>query len=484
MSRRKIIAAIAALIGVASIAIAALALTRAPSAAEATSRVTDAPGRHGGTVLKDGDLSLEVVLPEKERDARLIVYPYLSEKQAGQGISVSATIRRFDGSTHSLQFAYADGRLVSNQAVSRPHVFDATFNAKWQGKSSSWTFSRSDSIVTLSPEQVQAAGIGLAQAGPSDIAAALQLPGEIKFNEDHTAHVVPRVAGIVERVAVSVGENVGKGQLLAVISSADLAERRSELLSAERRFAAARTSYQREKALWEERISAEQDFQQAQVQLREMEIAVQNARQKLAALNAPANADELNRYELRAPFAGTIVEKHLSAGEAVTADANIFTLSDLSSVWAEMAVPAQQLNQVSVGRSATVCAAAFDSKAIGRIAYVGSLLGEQTRTAPARVVLTNPGGVWRPGMFVNVSVDAGQRQASVAVLSEAIQSVGGASVVFVDSPKGFVPQVIETGRRDEHMVEVLRGIRPGQRYAAANSFTLKAELEKGSAEAD
>lgn len=123
--------------------------------------------------------------------------------------------------------------------------------------------------------------------GPASIATSFQLPGEIKFNEDRTAHVVPRVAGIVERVAVSIGQRVEQGQLLAVIASTDLADRRSELLSAERRLQAARTSYARERTLWEERISAEQDYLQAQVQLREAEIAAQNARQKLAALNAP-----------------------------------------------------------------------------------------------------------------------------------------------------------------------------------------------------
>jgi cobalt-zinc-cadmium efflux system membrane fusion protein len=310
------------------------------------------------------------------------------------------------------------------------------------------------------------------------------LPGEIRFNEDRTAHVVPRVAGIVERVAVSIGQHVAQGQLLAVIASSDLADRRSELLTAERRLSAARVSYEREKTLWLERISAEQDYLQAQVQLRETDIAVQNARQKLAALNAPAPAvsGALNRYELRAPFAGTIVEKHVTPGEAIAADANVFVLSDLSTIWAEMAVPAQRLNDVRVGREASVSATAFESKASGPIAYVGSLLGEQTRTAPARVVLPNPEGTWRPGMFVNVSVDAGRQAVPVAIASDALQDIDGSPVIFVQSPKGFVAQAVETGRRDSQVTEIVKGLKTGQHYASANSFVLKAELGKSSAE--
>jgi cobalt-zinc-cadmium efflux system membrane fusion protein len=350
-----------------------------------------------------------------------------------------------------------------------------------RGHTESSAFPRADDVIALNADQIKAAGITVARAGPAEIVTTFQLPGEIRFNEDRTAHVVPRVSGIVERVAVTIGQHVAQGQLLAVIASADLADRRSELLTAERRLSAARVSHEREKTLWEERISAEQDYLQAQVHMREADIAVQNARQKLAALNAPAAAGALNRYELRAPFAGTIVEKHVTPGEAITADAKVSVLSDLSTIWAEMAIPAQRLNDVRVGREAAVSATAFESKASGPIAYVGALLGEQTRTAPARVVLPNPEGTWRPGMFVNVSVDVERQGVPVAVASDALQEIDGRPVVFVQSPKGFVAQPVEAGRRDSQVTEIVNGLKDGQRYAAATSFVLKAELGKGSA---
>ncbi len=489
MSRSKIFLIAVAVVAGAGTVVGTLVMpgmgadgTAAPVAGSAGQPGDAAAGRHGGAVLKNGKLSVEIVMTEKPGDARLVVYPIIDGKPTDNGVSVSGVMVRHDGSREAIRFEPSGNTFTSAQPIAKPHVFDAAIEVKWRDGSASFPFSRSDGAIALDDDQLKASRIGLAKAGPAQISASFQLPGEIKFNEDRTAHVVPRVAGIVEQVSVSPGQNVTRGQVLAVLASTDLADRRSELLTAERRLFAARATYERERTLWQERISAEQDYQQAQVQLREAEIAVQNARQKLAALNAPASTRALNRYELRAPFAGTVIEKHATPGEAVAADAGMFVISDLSSVWAEMAVPAQRLNDVRVGRGATVRAAAFASQSSGPIAYVGALLGEQTRTAPARVVLPNPDGVWRPGMFVNVSVDAGKQQVPIAVSSEALQDVEGEQAVFVRSPKGFVAQAVEIGRRDERTTEVIKGLKPGQEYAVSNSFVLKAELGKGSAE--
>ncbi|WP_433704984.1 efflux RND transporter periplasmic adaptor subunit [Paraburkholderia sacchari] len=486
LPKQKIVAVATALLF--CVAIGAYALSGEPAAQKGVSagapdaRGAEGLGPHGGQIVADGPLSAEIVLAEKAGDARLVVYPFVDGKPVPDRATVSATITRYDGSRELLKFTGKDGKFGTTTGIGAPHVFDAAIGIRVDGRSGSLHFLRADGAVALSPSQIKAANIGLATVGPAQIRSSFQLPGEIKFNEDGTAHVVPRVAGVVERVNVSIGQRVQKGEVLAVIASTDLADRRSELLTAERRLAAARTAYAREKTLWQEKISAEQDYQQAQVQLREAEIAAQNARQKLAALNAAPSASALSLYELRAPFAGTIVEKHLTTGESIAADANVFVISDLSSVWAEMAVPAQRLNDVRVGREATVSASAFESRATGSVAYVGALLGEQTRTAPARVVLANPEGAWRPGLFVNVSVGAGEQDVPLAIQASAIQEINGAASVFVQSPKGFVAQPVELGRRDDQNVEVLGGLKSGQRYAAVNSFVLKAELAKDSVE--
>ena len=337
--------------------------------------------------------------------------------------------------------------------------------------------------VALSEAQIKAAGITLAAAGPAQISTVLTLPGEIRFNEDRTAHVVPKLSGVVTAVHAELGETVKRGQLLAVVASSALSEQRSELLTAQRRLALAGTTLERERKLWQDKISAEQDYLQAKQAASEAEIAVQNARQKLSVLGTgAAGGAQLNQLELRAPFDGVVMEKHLALGEAIKEDANVFTISDLSTVWADFAVPPQDLNRVRVGETVIVRASAFDAQASGKITYVGALLGEQTRTAKARVSLKNPQGAWRPGLFVNVDVQSGLSSAAVTVAADAVQTIDGKSAIFVRNARGFQVQTVTLGRSDGKLTEVLQGLPAGAQYAAVNSYVLKAELVKDSAE--
>ena len=237
----------------------------------------------------------------------------------------------------------------------------------------------------------------------------------------------------------------------------------------------------REQKLFEQRISPQQDVQQAEQAMREAEIAVSNARQKLQALGASTESSALNRYELRAPFNGVIVEKHISLGEQVREDANVFTVSDLKSVWAQVSMPARDLSNVRLNESVTIKSTSFEQTAVGKVAYVGALIGEQTRTAQARVVVDNPNGAWRPGLFVNVEVASGESTAPVAVAADAVQTLGGKSVVFVRTATGFAPANVELGRNDGKRVEVKSGLKPGAQYAANGSFVIKSEAGKASA---
>lgn len=336
--------------------------------------------------------------------------------------------------------------------------------------------------IELSAEQITAAGIQLAEAKAQNISRGLPFPGEVRFDEDRTAHVVPRVPGVVESVAVNLGQTVKKGQLLAVIASQQISDQRSEQAAAQRRLALARTTYEREKKLWQDKISAEQDFLQARQALQEAEIAVSNAQQKISVLSGSVVATGGNRYELRAPFDGVVVEKHLTPGEVVDESTAAFTLSDLSRVWVTFGVSPKDLTKVQVGKAVTVSAPELNAQVNGSVAYVGSLLGEQTRTATVRVTLENPQGSWRPGLFVTALVATDSREAKVAVPETAIQTVEDKTTVFVRTDDGFEARAVELGSRAAGHVEITQGLEPGAQVASAGSFVLKSELGKASAE--
>lgn len=336
--------------------------------------------------------------------------------------------------------------------------------------------------LELSAEQIKAAGVVLEAAAPRELGTVVRFPGEIRFDEDRTAHVVPRVPGVVESVQANLGESVKKGQILAVIASQQISELRSEQQAAQRRLELARVTFDREKQLWQDKISAEQDYLQARQALQEAEISLANAKQKVGAIGASVNSVGGNRYELRAPFDAVVVEKHLTVGEVVSEATNAFILSDLNQVWATFAVPPTELGKVVTGRAVKVSSPDLNAEVDGKVGYVGSLLGEQNRAATVRVTLTNPNGAWRPGLFVNIAVTSQTDRVAVAVPESAVQTVEEKPSVFVRTAEGFDTRPVKLGRRDDGYVEITEGLESGAQVASSGSFTLKSELGKASAE--
>jgi len=441
-------------------------------------------GPNGGQTLTDGDFGLEVLLAEQGGAPRMKLW--LSKKGkalAADKVKVTAELTRPGGDVEKITFKADKDVLVSTQAVEEPHAFEGMVMVQADKESLIFQLSQKEGLIAMTDTQIKTASVGVDTSGPATIRSTLQLPGEIRFNEDRTAHVVPRVAGVVESSPVALGQQVRKGEVLAVISSPAISEQRAELQAAQMRQQLARTTYEREKKLWEEKISPQQDVLQAEQSLRESEIAVANVRQKLQAVGASASASAggLNRYELRAPFDGIVIEKHIALGEQVREDTNVFTISDLRTVWAQINVPAKDLPLVRVGEKVTIRSTSFDQSATGTVAYVGSLIGEQTRTAQARVTVKNPKAIWRPGLFVNVELLASEASVPVTVASDAIQTMENKTVVFLRTPTGFIPQPVQLGRSDGKRVEIVKGMQPGAKYASTGSFVVKAEAGKGSA---
>jgi len=446
---------------------------------------TPSKGPHGGKLFTQDDYGLEVTIYEEGVPPQFRVYLYRDRKPVAPTTStVSITLERLGREPQVFSFAPQQDYLVGDAVVEEPHSFKVSIAAQSGNQSYRFGYDQVEARVTMSDAQLKQNGVTLLTAGPARIHSILSMIGEIRLNEDRIAHVVPLLTGVILESKVNAGDRVRKGQLLAVMSSQLLADQRSELLAAQKRLALARTTYAREKKLWEEKISAEQDYLQARNAMQEAEIAVQAARQKLASLGGAGSGGNLTRYEIRSPINGVVVEKHLSLGEAVQSDAKIFVIADLSTVWAEMTVPAKDLNTVRIGQMASIKATAFNAETTGKVTYVGALVGEQTRSAKARVVLPNPQGLWRPGLPVEVELVTGTVDVPVAVANAALQKVRDWTVVFGRYGDYLEARPLELGRSDGKYVEVKSGLNAGEVYAAENSFLIKADLEKSGASHD
>ncbi|WP_437526290.1 efflux RND transporter periplasmic adaptor subunit [Sorangium sp. So ce726] len=342
--------------------------------------------------------------------------------------------------------------------------------------------------IKLSAEALNNARLEILAAGPGKVADTVSLPGEVALNAEALAHVTPRVSGTAREVRKQLGDTVKKGDVLAILDSREFAEFQRELLTAKERLELAEANFNREEALWKEKIAAEKEYLSAKQALAEAKIEHRSAAQKLQASSGAGSGAKGGAYALIAPIDGTIIEKHINIGEVLKDDTQAFVVADLSTIWVNVTVYAKDLARVRAGQTARVRAEGIEEPAEGEITYVGPVVGEQTRSATARVVLKNPGAAWRPGLFVTADVAVDQVDAPVVVSYEGVQRVEGKDVVFVQEGDAFEARAIKSGRQGKapgaqgaELVEVLDGVAAGERYVGKNSFILKAELGKSEA---
>ena len=149
-----------------------------------------------------------------------------------------------------------------------------------------------------------------------------------------------------------------------------------------------------------------------------------------------------------------------------------------------MMIYAKDINIVKVGQKVSINATSFAADATGVIAYVSPLLGSQSRTAMARVVIDNKNRTWLPGLPVDINLTTDEVIVPLAVSLEGIQALRDWTVVFVRYGEYFEARPLVLGRRDNSYVEVLEGIQAGEKYAAGNSFLIKADIGKAGATHD
>ncbi len=339
--------------------------------------------------------------------------------------------------------------------------------------------------LRLSEAERQTLGIVLREAAPGNLPMEIELPAEVRLNEDHVAHIVPRVSGIVREVHKSIGDTVLEGELMAVLDSRELADTQAEYLAANSRLELARKEFTREKALWEEQISAEKDYLAASRELQEAQIAVRAASQKLQALGlseaqlrevASGRRDFLTRYEMTSPFNGEVLEKHIVLGEALESQANAFIIADLDSVWVDVRVFEKDLPHIQPGQTVQISGPEGYSAVESAITYVAPVVDRETRTALARIVLPNTDRRWRPGLFLRVRLRLELTEAAILIPKTAVQRFESTPLAFVEVDGVLRAVELELGRESGDRVEVVAGLPPGTRYVAEGAFELKARI--------
>ena len=191
--------------------------------------------------------------------------------------------------------------------------------------------------------------------------------------------------------------------------------------------------------------------------------------------------NSLQTYPVKAPFAGTVLERNVSAGDMAETE-TMFTVADLSHLWAEFFIFSRDIDRIKPDQKVDVQSMNDSTSTTGIITSVLPTAETASQTVVARVVIDNADNRWRSGMTVRGDVVLSEREVPLAVKSTAIQRQEGANVVYIKKGSSYEMRKVELGEADREWTEILSGVWEGENYVATNSFVVKADIGKSSAE--
>jgi cobalt-zinc-cadmium efflux system membrane fusion protein len=359
-----------------------------------------------------------------------------------------------------------------------------------------------DGTLRVTPALQQKWGVTTAEPARSAAAATVSLPGVLRLDERHTAQITSLLEGQVVSLGAELGAAVRKGQRLATIHAPALAQAKTAFLQAAAR--AELTSREHERArilLQQEAIDQKEaarrkaDFEQARTDYAVAESSLHSfgldQAQVDALLGRARQQAEGNRHEdladpylrLTSPLDGRIIARDVIAGQHVLPDLALFTVSDLSRLWAVLDAREPDLPFLAEGGVVRIRTSLYPDRTWdGRILHVGDVVDEKSRTVKVRVDTPNPGVLLKPNMFVQAEVvGAPSTREVLTVPSDAVQTINGEPVVFVRiAPDRFAARPVEAGGRTGDRRVITKGLDGSEIVVVTGAFNLKAEFLKPS----
>lgn len=347
-----------------------------------------------------------------------------------------------------------------------------------------------DDAVRITDSQADLIGLETALAKESRIAIEVWLNGEVTANQDRTLQVLPKASGVVVEIKKTLGDEVGVNETLALIESQDVPAASAAYLVARSKADFAQKQLQRYETLWLKKVIAGEEYLSSKQTATEAQVQLRAAGQRLTLLGIdPESVTERSsvgvtsaRVPVLSPVSGTIIEKKIAVGDQVTDQTPLYRVANLERVWVMANAFERDMGYLSVGQSATVTLKAYPNRKFqGVVTWVSQVLDEKTRTLAVRVELDNSEKLLKPGSFARVLVRAPMQEISVTVPPTAVQRQNKDQIVFVDEGNGlYQRRLIKTKLRTANEVEVVEGLKAGEKVVTTGSFILKSELEKSS----
>jgi cobalt-zinc-cadmium efflux system membrane fusion protein len=359
-----------------------------------------------------------------------------------------------------------------------------------EGKGHKEDASGSKEAIKLSGDAIKNMRLATAEVNLKPTREKITATATISHNQDRLFHVTPQIAGRVVEVYASVGTSVSGGERLALLNSTTMGETKSELMKAKTLLELAKANYEREKSLFEQKIAAQKDVLAAEADYRKAEAELRSLQEKLKIYGVSekeiSNLDTSgnpSRVLITAPAPGVVIEREISQGEVVETGKKVFTISDLSTVWIFVDIYERDLGKIKRGTEVTLSVNAYPDKTFrGVVDHVGDVVNPETRTVQVRLKVSNPARQLKPGMFATATFDGPEADSSkkaVYLPSTAVFDVKGKKVVFVEEAPGrFHPKEVEIASAAGNQVEIIKGLKEGDKVVTNGGIYLKSNLLK------
>ncbi|MTI88992.1 MAG: efflux RND transporter periplasmic adaptor subunit [Balneolaceae bacterium] len=342
--------------------------------------------------------------------------------------------------------------------------------------------------VHLNEQQRESLGINVETLDSGSAASTIARPASINYNLDNIAKVGPRIEAKVVRVLKDLGDRVGRGEPLALMSSVELGKAKAEYIRLKARLKSKQATYKREQSLYDQQISSEAELLEAEAAFEEAKAEMDATAETLrlygltdeAIQNIETGSDQpLSRYYISSPISGVVQERNLSPGQTVSSSETPIHVANLTEMWVMIDAYEQDVRYIEQGQTVNISVRSIPDETFkGTVNWISYALEEGSRTMPVRAVVENPDRQLRAGMFGTARIQTGQERNIAVIPVDAVQTIEGESKVFVpgDEEGSFQPITVRLGAENEGLVEILSGLEPGDQAVTAGAFDLKSAL--------
>jgi len=344
-------------------------------------------------------------------------------------------------------------------------------------------------------------GIKIGEVSAINISSKINLPGVISLNQNKTAHISSLVPGKIVSLLTDLGDRVSQGQRLLVLNSPQFSTAKAEFFQSKTNLDLKQKEYERAKILLEQKAIEKKEFLRREAEFSEALIRYDVAKCNLRSLGFSEEhiKDLLQKCELLndisdstlndpylsiiSPLSGKIIFREAMIGQHIEPDKILFTVSDLSTVWAILDAYEKDLPYINKDSSVTIKTSLYPNKVFkGKISYISDEIDEKLRTVKLRVIVRNEGYLLKPNMFImGILENKDETQKLLCVPEEAVQNMNGKKIVFLQEEKDiFVPKEVKIAENIDNKLIITEGLKLGQPLVIKGAFYLKTELNKES----